>query len=171
METGNQATSQNQVNTLTASETNATNGSVTGIDKVFTQDDVNRIVADRVKKYADYGELKKKAEMIDQIEEANKTELQKAQERANGLQAELDALKKSSELRDLRDEVSKAKGVPANLLTGSTKEECEAQAEQILNFANKKPGYPTVRDGGEPTGTIKKATRDQFAEWLNNGGN
>ena len=138
--------------------------------KTFTQDEVNRIVAERVKRYANYEELKQKAEQFDQIEESNKTELQKAVEKANGLQSELDALKNATKLRDLRDEVSKEKGVPANLLTGTTKEECEAQAEEIISFAAQRPGYPAVPDGGEPTVSVKRATRDQFAEWLNNGG-
>ena len=138
--------------------------------KTFTQEDVNRIVAERVKRYANYEELKQKAEQFDQIEESNKTELQKAVEKANGLQSELDALKNATKLRDLRDEVSKEKGVPANLLTGTTKEECEAQAEEIISFAKQRPGYPAVPDGGEPTVSVKRATRDQFAEWLNNGG-
>lgn len=155
METGTQVKDESQVITQTP-----------GQDKTFTQDELNHIVANRVKKYADYDELKKKAELFDKIEEANKTELQKAQERANSLQAELDATKKAVALRDLRDEVSRSKGVPANLLTGNTQEECEAQADQILNFA-KQQGYPKVKDGGEPTGPIKKATRDQFADWLN----
>ena len=143
----------------------------TQAEKTFTQDEVNHIVAGRVKKYADYDELKQKAEKYDQMEEANKTELQKATEKANALQSELDALKAANDLRDLRDEVSKAKGVPAELLTGGTKEECESQADQILSFAANKPGYPAVADGGEPTVTIKRSTRDQFADWINNGGN
>ena len=137
--------------------------------KTFTQEDVNRIVAERVKRYANYEELKQKAEQFDQIEESNKTELQKAVEKANGLQSELDALKNATKLRDLRDEVSKEKGVPANLLTGTTKEECEAQAEEIISFAAQRQGYPAVPDGGEPTVTVKRATRDQFADWLNGG--
>ena len=171
METGNQAESQSQAVTTQTTGTAATITTGTGTaDRVFTQDDVNRIVAERVKKYADYGELKKKAERFDELEEANKSELQKAQERADGLQAELDALKRSDALRVLRDEVSKEKGVPVELLTGGTREECEAQADQILAFASTQSGYPAVKDGGEPTRTIKRSTRDQFAEWLNNGG-
>lgn len=158
METEIQGTNPNQVETQNTSQPQ---------NKTFSQDEVNHIVANRVKKYADYDELKKKAEMYDQIEEANKTELQKAQERADGLQAELDAMKKTNALRDLRDEVSKEKGVPASLLTGSTKEECEAQADQILSFAKNQSGYPVVKDGGEPKVTTSKATRDQFADWLN----
>ena len=78
--------------------------------KTFTQEDVNRIVAERVKRYANYDELKQKAEQFDKIEEESKSELQKAVEKANGLQSELDALKSANQLRDLRDEVSKEKG-------------------------------------------------------------
>ena len=139
-------------------------------EKTFTQDDVNRIVAERVKRYSNYEELKQKAEQFDKLEEANKSELQKAVDRANGLESELNELKNANTLRELRDEVSKEKGVPADLLTGKTKEECEAQAEQIISYATKRPGYPSVPDGGEPTVTIKKSTRDQFADWLNNNG-
>ena len=143
--------------------------------QTFTQEDVNRILAREKytlrEKYSDYEDLKAKAAKFDELEEANKTELQKAKERADSLQAQIDSMNKANALRELRDEVSREKGVPANLLTGGTKEECEAQADQILSFASKQPGYPVVKDGGEPTGTIKKATRDQFADWLNNGGN
>lgn len=134
--------------------------------ETFTQEDVNRIVAKRVAKYSDYEALKEKAAKYDELEEANKSELQKATERADSLQAELDAMKSAEQLRTLREEVSSSKGVPASLLTGSTKEECEAQADQLLNWA-KPNSYPRVPDGGEPAGNVKKATREQFADWLN----
>lgn len=144
-------------------------------ERTFTQAELNAIVQKRIgeekAKYENYEELKEKAQKFDEIAEANKTELQKAKEKADGLQVELDNIKKATALRDLRDEVSKTKGVPANLLTGATREECEAQADQILTFAKASPGYPAVPDGGEPTGSVKKATRDLFADWLNNGGN
>ena len=54
--------------------------------KTFTQDEVNRIVAERVKRYANYEELKQKAEQFDKLEEEGKSELQKALDKANGLQ-------------------------------------------------------------------------------------
>lgn len=58
----------------------------------FTQADIDRVVAERLererKKYTDYGDLKKKAEKWAEYEEAQKSELQKAQERAD--QAERD---------------------------------------------------------------------------------
>ena len=133
---------------------------------VFTQEDVNRIVAKRVSKYADYETLKEKAAKFDAAEEANKSELQKAVERADSLQKELDTIKSAEQDRQMREEVANTKGVPANLLTGKTREECESQADTLLNWA-KPNSYPSVPDGGEPAGNVKKATRDQFAEWLN----
>ena len=136
--------------------------------KTFTQEDVDRIVTKRIARYADYETLKEKADKFDAQVEANKSDLQKATERADSLQAELDALKTAERVRALREEVSTNKGVPANLLTGNTAEECEEQAEAILTWAkntNSRNGYPKVPDGGDP-GTSKSA-RDQFADWLN----
>lgn len=131
----------------------------------FTQEDVNRIVAKRVAKYADYEALKEKAAKFDEQVEASKSDLQKATERANSLQAELDALKTAEQLRLIREEVAQAKGVPASLLAGSTKEECESQADALLDWA-KPSGYPKVPDGGDPINTTKPA-REQFADWFN----
>ena len=54
METGIQT---NQVETTTTQSANPTPAE----PQTFTQDDVNRIVAKRVAKYADYDELKQKA--------------------------------------------------------------------------------------------------------------
>ena len=132
----------------------------------FTQDDVNRIVAKRVAKYADYDELKQKAAKFDEQVEAGKSELQKATERASSLQAELDALKQAESIRVMREEVANAKGIPARLLTGTTAEECEAQAADLLAWAEKTgSGYPKIPDGGDPITT--KPAREQFADWLN----
>ena len=158
METGIQT---NQVDTTTPSAPQETPEPQT-----FTQDDVNRIVAKRVAKYADYDELKQKAAKFDEQVEAGKSELQKATEKATSLQAELDALKQAEAIRTMREEVASAKGVPAKLLTGKTAEECESQAADLLAWAQKSSsGYPIVPDGGDPTST--KPAREQFADWLN----
>jgi hypothetical protein len=137
--------------------------------KTFTQADVDRIVTKRLSDFADYDELKAKAEKFDEAEEASKSELQKAIDKANKLQSELDNLNKQNTIRQVRDEVSNITGVPASLLTGSTKEECEAQAKAIAEYkAQTAPAaYPTVKDGGDPQLNVKKSTRDQFADWLN----
>ena len=138
--------------------------------KTFTQEEVNAIVAERLKRdrgeRADYEELKQKAAKLDKIEAANKTELQKANERADGLQKELDELKAAQTLREIRDKVSSETGIPANLLTGGTEEECRTQAASIRAFAQPQT-YPAIKDAGEANYTSKIATRDKFAEWFN----
>lgn len=138
--------------------------------KTFTQDELNAIVSDRVKrereKHADYATLKEKADRLDQLEEASKSEIQKMTEKADRLQQELDQIKQAETIRAMRSKVSKETGIPDNLLTGSTEEECKEQAEAIKAFA--KPTYPTIRDAGEAGGNSGGSTAQQFAEWFNN---
>lgn len=59
---------------------------------ITTQDELNRIVGERIarerSKFADYGDLKAKAAQFDKIEEQNKTEIQRATERAEAAEAE-----------------------------------------------------------------------------------
>lgn len=137
--------------------------------KTFTQEEVDRIVSDRLSrertKYADYATLKEKAEQYDASVEASKSELQKATERADSLQAQLDALKKADSVRQIRNKIAEETGVPANLLSGETEEICKEQAEAIKAFANP-TGYPVVKDGGEVRKISGGKTRDQFANWF-----
>ena len=139
--------------------------------KVFTQDEVDQIVKERLgrerNKYADYEAMKEKAAKFDEISEASKTELEKATERANKLQEELDGLRKAEEVRSIRDEVAKETGIPVHLLTAETKEDCEAQANAIMSFAKPDEGYPKVKDAGEIGKTSTGSTRQQFEEWFN----
>lgn len=137
-------------------------------ERTFTQDELNAIVGKRLaeekNKYADYDVLKAKAEKFDEAEEASKSELQKATERANALETELNGLKKAEEVRLMREKVANETGIPSNLLTGSSEEECKAQAEAIKAYATPS-GYPKVKDGGEmpkPTGS----TKQQFADFM-----
>lgn len=143
--------------------------------KTFTQEEVNQIVQDRLHKdrkdRADYDDVKAKALKYDELVEANKSDLDKAMEKyekasakAKELEAQLDALNKAEELRQIKEKVSSETGVPAGLLTGATEEECTAQAKLILEFAKPK-GYAYVPDGGEVTHT-SSSTAGQFADWF-----
>lgn len=144
-------------------------------ERTFTQAELNAIIQKRLgevsAKYENYEELKEKALKFDEIEEQNKSELQKANERASALEKEIESMKKADTVRKIREEVATDLGVPANLLNGSTKEECEEQAKGILSFA-KPNAYPVVQDGGEVKKTSIGKTRDQFANWFDeiNGG-
>lgn len=140
-----------------------------GTEKTFTQAEVDKVIGERLKrereKYADYDAIKAKADKFDQMEEASKSELQKAIESRDALQTELDALKNANSIRDIRLKVASETGVPVHLLTAETEEDCKEQANSILDFKTPR-NYPFVRDGGEiQTPVGKKSTRDQFAEW------
>ena len=139
-------------------------------EKTFTQSELDAIINDRLKrereKYPDYEALKEKATRLDEIEEASKTELQKATERAEKLESELTQLKRAEEIRQIRDKVATETGVPANLLNGDTVEECTEQAKAIMSFKTS-AAYPAIKDGGELQDTIKGSTRQQFAQWAN----
>ena len=138
-------------------------------DRTFTQDELNAIVGKRLaeekSKFADYEDLKAKASKFDEMEEANKSELQKATERANALESELKAMKSAEEIRLMREKVANETGIPLNLLNGSTEEECKAQAEAIKAYATPN-GYPKVKDGGEIPKPTTGTAKEQFADFM-----
>lgn len=99
-------------------------------------------------------ELKPLAAKAKEIEEAGKSELEKAQERIAALEAE----KRTSEQAALRARLAADAGVPAELIAGGTEEEMTASAAALKAFVDKKladaggPKLPDVgavgRDGG-----------------------
>lgn len=143
---------------------------VTEAEKTFTQAELDQIIGERLKrereKYPDYDALKEKAAELDQIKEDAKSELQKATERAEKLEAELSAMKHTEKVRTIREAVATQYGIPTNLLSGESEETCTEQAKALLEFKSATP-YPNVKDGGEIQNTIKGTTRQQFAEWAN----
>ena len=144
----------------------------TAADEAFaapaSQEELDRIIQARLdrerKKFGDYDELKKAADRLKALEEANKTEAEKAAERlaaAEKRAAELEA-------KALRAEVAAAKGVPAALLTGSTAEELEAAADALIAFrGEQKPAVPSSSSLNRVnTNTVKGSTGDQFADFF-----
>lgn len=140
-------------------------------ERTFTQAELNSIIEGRLKKesakYSDYEALKEKASKFDEMEEAKKSELQKANEKADALQKQIDEMVKSNNIRTMREKVAKETGIPVELLNAENEEACIAQAKSILAFKND-VAYPTVKDGGEATApTPKQSTEQQFADWFN----
>ena len=105
--------------------------------KSFTQDQVNSLLADQKRtvqaKYADYDTIKAAADKYAGIEESQKTELQKATDRT----AELEASSAKDKAELARYQVAQKHGITEKelaLLTGTTSESLEAQAEAILGL-------------------------------------
>lgn len=145
-----------------------TEDKTTGTEKTFTQTELNAILKDRLdrekQKYGDLKTLKEKAEKYDKWEESNKTELEKANERASTLEKELAGIKKAAELKEIRDKVAAEYKVPSTLLSAGTEEELQEQAKALIAWANPN-AYPDVRDGGEISNVKANTTRDQFEQW------
>lgn len=102
-----------------------------------TQADLDRIVESRLQreraKYAGFDDLKAKATKFDELEQANKTELEKATSRADKAEKEL----AQARAAQLRTEVAIAKQLPAELaqrLSGTTREELEADADKLAGL-------------------------------------
>lgn len=76
-----------------------------------------------------------KAKSYDELQEASKSELQKAQEAAAKAEKEVEALKADAELRELRRKIAKKAGIPESLVFGSDEDEMEASASRAAGAA------------------------------------
>jgi hypothetical protein len=140
-----------------------------GFTPPASQDELNKIIADRITreraKYADYGDLKSKAAKFDEIEQANKSEMDKIAERAAAAEAERDAAR----IEILRFRVAAKHGISdedADLfLTGSDEESLTAQAERLASrYADAgKPRSPKPDPNQGRTSSGTASTADQFA--------
>lgn len=103
-----------------------------------------------------------KARLYDEAQEQGKSELQKAQEAAAKAEARATAL----EAKVLRAQVAAAKGVDADLLSGSTQEELENSAERLLAWrsAQNPKGAPAADAGvrGDEIRAVKQLTREDL---------
>lgn len=99
----------------------------------FTQDDVNRIVQERLQrereKYADYDDLKTAAERAQELEEQTQE-----------LTAKVAEFESKEEHRKLVADVAETAGVPAGVLKGDTKEELEAHADALKEILQNTTG-------------------------------
>ena len=129
--------------------------------KTFTQDQVNAFMAEEKRKtqasFADYDAYKAKAAEFDKAADAQKSELQKAIDRADAAEKKASAYEAQQQVSKWAAEIVKDSPIPANVLRGSTKEELVEHFEQLKALAvptkqrtHVPPGKPT---DGEPTGS------------------
>lgn len=117
--------------------------STTEFTAITSQEDFDkaiqsRIARERAKIPTDYDELKANAAKFNEWQESQKTEAQKQAERTAELERENAELKAGK----TRAEVAAAKGVPSELLSGSTKEELEASADALIKFRGEQGSKP-----------------------------
>lgn len=112
--------------------------------KVFTQEQVNAFLAeDRRKsatKFADYDALKTKAEEFDAAQDAAKTDLQRALDRATAAEAKVAGFESERQVATWAAEIVQGSDVPAAALRGATREELLAHFEELKPLVTKQPG-------------------------------
>ena len=125
----------------------ATTQTDTSAPKTFTQEELDRIVGERVsREKSKYADVEEKARKFDELQEASKTDL----ERITGERDTFKTTAESAAAENLRLRVALAKGLPSELidrLRGSNKEELEADADELLKLV--KPQGHTSFDGGK----------------------
>jgi len=117
-----------------------------------SQDELNRIIESRLAreraKYADFDSLKEKAEKYDELKAKDKSEIEKATERATAAESKL----ASETLRADRAEIALEKGLTltqAKRLVGTTRAELEADADQLVkDLKIDKAKLPRAREQG-----------------------
>lgn len=124
---------------------------------ITSQEEFDRALGQRLAreraKFADYAELKEKAAKFDEAEQAAKSELEKAIERADAAEKKAAQLEAANQVAAWKQEVSAETGVPAAVLAGSTREEIAEHAAQIVPLIAQKETAPvrhSPADKGEP---------------------
>lgn len=120
-------------------------GSQEGFKAITTQEEFDKAITSRISR------------------EKNKTSA--AIKRAETAESELAELKAKNQISDWRQEIAEAKGVPANLLRGTTKEELEAHAEELAAFVIP-PAAPVVSGDGNQPGKSKENPYAEMASGL-----
>lgn len=150
-----------QTQDATTQDGNDTSDTTSGAGDAFkpitSQEDLNRVIADRVgrerAKFTDYKDLKAKADRFDELEAANKTEIEKASEKALAAERERDAAKAEA----VRWKVAAKHGISDEdaelFLTGTDEETLSKQAERLAQHASdrKKQTNVVPREGANTT--------------------
>lgn len=105
------------------------------------------------------------AKRLAEYEESQKSEAQKLQEERDKANADL----ASERAARLRAEVAASKGIPANLLSGSTQEELEASADALIAFKGDVAKGPVIPGQGlAPESTTAQDPASVFSDFLSN---
>lgn len=136
-------------------------------EAITSQEDFDKAIQARIAreraKFADYDDVKAKADKLAEIEAANLTEAEKTAARLEAAEKRAAEL----EVKATRAEVAAAKGVPAELLTGSTKEELEQAADALIAFRGEQKSSPTSPALARVNGAVATGSPEQiFGDFL-----
>ncbi|MEQ2637019.1 hypothetical protein [Paratractidigestivibacter faecalis] len=123
---------------------------------IETQEQLDAVLKERLERaerkaaerFGDYDELKAKADEYDRAQEASKTELQKAQDKAAKAEAALKAMKDERERAAAVAKAAEENGVDAGLLARMSGDVAE-NAKFLASMGGRGKAYPQTRDKGD----------------------
>ena len=144
---------------------------------ISSQDEMDRLFQSRIARerqsitrdYGDLDQLKADAAELKKIKDGEKSDLEKEREARAAAEARAD----KAEFAALRSEVARDKGVPAASITGTTKEELEASADELLAWRGdagkpQKPAKNTdtgqLKSGASGAGSTTQDPKERAAE-------
>lgn len=145
-------------------QTQPADGSGGGEPRTFTQEQVDKMIQARVARVkstppADYEELKAKAAKLDELEEANKTELEKAQGSADKWRSKADEWKAKYEALEAEQQrareiaqMAAQYDVDADMLSRMAGD-VEDNAKYLASVEAARPKFGAVHDDGEQGST------------------
>lgn len=124
---------------------------------IETQEAFDAAIKDRIAreraKFADYDELKAKADELDGIKAAQKSDLDRANERIAELEGAARDREEADRLSALRARVSGETGVPADLIFGADEDSMRESAAAIAAYAKAiVPAAPPLDEAGRFAG-------------------
>lgn len=106
-------------------------------------------------------DLRAKAQKAQELEDAQKSDLEKAQARADAAEAKIAERDQADAAQKLAKEVAEAKGLAdPSVLSGATREALEAHADRILALLPEKPKAATAGTGGDRGADIDEEEAD-----------
>jgi len=125
-------------------------------ERTYTKDEVNKIVADRLKrersKYEGYVKGDEATEALTRAEKA---------------EAELQAMKAERERAQAVSKAAQDSGIPAEVVAMLAGKDGEELAEQAKRIAELLPTFPTRIDDGGARAAAKKTNGEVFADFFN----
>lgn len=113
-------------------------GDESTFEPITSQEDFERRLAKRLErersKFADYDEVKSKAAKLEELEQASKTELQLALERAEAAEKQIGA----ATLSALHARIAADTGVPVEMIHGEDEETARASAQKVLDWSEQR---------------------------------
>ena len=102
---------------------------------------------------------------LKELEDAQKSELEKTLERAQAAEKELEQLKAQEQLNAYKSELAERFNVPRSLIRGASLEELEDHAQELSKHL-KQPATPALAQDGLINPERKMSARDEFCAQL-----